>query len=294
MPNTALFGILITCLSYALFSMQDASVKWLVAGLPVWQVLLIRSVTIFALCLAVGRRPLMYRALHSPVFKPLFIRNVLLLAAWLAFYTAARDLGLAQLTTLYYAAPIIMTLLSIPVLGEEVPLNRWVALLIGFAGVVIASNIIGAGLDLSLPVGLALLAALFWAIANVLLRKTALSETSLTQMTISNGFFVVFLAPLVPFAWVPAPWPDLALMAVTGIIAGAAQFALFEGMRRAPISMLAPFEYTSLIWAFILGFLIWGEVPAAHVILGAVLIFSAGLVIIASERMRRPRAAAKI
>jgi drug/metabolite transporter (DMT)-like permease len=285
--KTVTSGILLTSFSYFLFSLQDASVKWLVVALPVWQILFVRSITIFLICLAAGRGELLHRARVSPVLKPLFLRNVLLLAAWLSYYTAARDLGLAELTTLYYASPIIMTILSVPMLGERVPVNRWAAVLIGFIGVLIACGILVDGMKLSFPVYLALQAAVFWAIATVLLRKTALQEATHVQMTISSGFFILFTGIAMPFVWLPVALHDLALMAATGMLAGVAQFALFEGMRRAPVSMLAPFEYSSLVWAFVLGYMIWGDVPASNVFFGAALIFSAGMIIIVAERFGR-------
>lgn len=284
MRKTVSSGILLTSFAYFLFSLQDASVKWLVVALPVWQILFVRSVTIFSLCILVGRRPLLRDARRSPVLRPLFLRNILLLAAWLCYYNAARDLGLAELTTLYYASPVVMTILSVPILGEQVPGYRWLAVVVGFAGVVIACGIAAKGLTLSLPVYLALQAAIFWAIATVLLRKTALHERTTVQMTISSGFFVVFTALAVPFVWQPVSLVDLALMMATGVLAGIGQFAMFEGMRRAPVSVLAPFEYTSLVWAFALGYLIWSDVPGSNVFVGAALIFSAGMIIIARER----------
>ncbi|MGQ3279951.1 MAG: DMT family transporter, partial [Shinella sp.] len=257
MQKTVSSGILLTLFAYFLFSVQDASVKWLVVALPVWQILFVRSVTIFLLCFAFGGRPILRAARHSPVLKPLFLRNLLLLAAWLSYYTAARDLGLAELTTLYYASPVVMTILSVPILGEKVPGYRWLAVATGFVGVVIACGVAVKGIELSLPVYLALQAAIFWAIATVLLRKTALQERTQVQMTISSGLFVLYTALVVPFVWQPISAVDLALMAGTGVLAGIGQFALFEGMRRAPVSVLAPFEYTSLVWAFALGYLIW-------------------------------------
>lgn len=284
MHKTVSSGILLTSFAYFMFSMQDASVKWLVAALPVWQILFVRSVTIFGLCLVFGGRPVFRSARRSPVLKPLFVRNLLLLAAWLSYYTAARDLGLAELTTLYYASPVVMTILSVPVLGEKVPGYRWLAVATGFVGVVIACGVAVKGLELSLPVYLALQAAVFWAVATVLLRKTALQERTQVQMTISSGFFVLFTAFALPFVWQPMSAVDFALMAGTGVLAGMGQFALFEGMRRAPVSVLAPFEYSSLIWAFGLGYLIWSDVPGSNVFVGAVLIFSAGMIIIFTER----------
>ncbi len=287
MNKSVLSGILLTMFSYFLFSMQDASVKWLVVALPVWQILFVRSVTILGICLAIGRRQVLTDAWRSPVLKPMFIRNVLLLAAWLSYYNAARDLGLAELTTLYYASPILITILAVPILKEDVPLLRWIAVFVGFVGVLIACDPMGTGMKLSLPVLLALQAAVFWAISTVLLRKTALEERTLVQMTISSCFFIVFTGIALVVYWVPPSLSDIALMAATGLIAGLGQYAMFEGMRRAPVSVLAPFEYSSLVWAFIFGFLIWGEIPESGVVLGAALIFSAGMIVLAGERFGR-------
>jgi drug/metabolite transporter (DMT)-like permease len=289
MSKTVMSGVLLTIFSYFLFSLQDASVKLLVTTLPVFQILFIRSVVIFVLCIAYGRRPLIESSLNSPVLKPLFLRNLLLLAAWLSYYSAAKSLGLAELTTIYYASPVIITILAVPILKEEVPLLRWVAVIIGFIGVLVACDPLGKGFTLSQPVLMALMAAVFWAFSTVLLRKTALHEKTLVQMTISSGFFLILCGIAMFFYWTPISLLDFVLMASTGIFAGIAQFALFEGMRRAPVSVLAPFEYSSLIWAFGLGFLIWGDLPDHNVFFGAGLIFLAGMVILFGERfMRRP------
>lgn len=285
MNTRALSGILLASFSFFLFSLQDASVKWLVAALPVWQVLFVRSVTIFAICAAIGRGSGLRRASTSPILKPMLVRNLLLLAAWLSYYTAARDLGLAELTTLYYASPIVTTLLAVPFLREVVPPSRWVAVVTGFVGVLIACNIFANGVGISLPVYLALQAAVFWGIATILLRKTALEETTLVQMIISSGFLMLFTGVVAPFVWQSLDLASFALIVGTGVFAGVAQYALFEGMRRAEVSLLAPFEYTSLIWGFVLGFLIWNEVPGLNVFVGAAMIISAGLIIVAAERL---------
>ncbi len=287
MQSLPLVGILLTTLSFFLFSLQDASVKWLVATLPVCQVLFIRSVTIVAICAAIGRGPALRRASGSPVLWPMLWRTLLLLAAWLSYYTAARDLGLAQLTTLYYAAPIVVTVLAMPVLGEAVPPSRWIAVLTGFVGVLVACDVFGQGLAVSWPVYLALQAAVFWGIATILLRKTALEEGTLVQMLISSALLMVFTGLALPFLWQPMSLSELALIVGTGVLAGVGQYALFEGMRRAEVSLLAPFEYSSLIWGFLLGFLIWHEVPSANVFVGAGLIIGAGVLVIGAERSAR-------
>lgn len=287
MSKSVLVGVAATILAYFMFSLQDAAVKWLVVGQPVVQILFVRSITILLICLAIGRGEVVVQAVSSPVLKPMFLRALLLFAAWLSYYNAAKHLGLAELTTLYYAAPILITILAVPILKEDVPPIRWLAVVVGFIGVVVATDLIGTGLRISWPVWLALQAAMFWAISTVLLRKTSLAERTIVQMTLSNAMLAVFTGLMLVYSWTPVTLSQLALTSLTGIFAALGQYAMFEGMRRAPVSILAPFEYTSLVWAFILGLVIWGDVPKHNVFLGAGLIFAAGVTIILGERFRR-------
>jgi drug/metabolite transporter (DMT)-like permease len=287
MSKSVLIGVVSTICAYFMFSLQDASVKWLVVGQPVVQILFVRSITILLICLAIGRRELVVQSLHSPVLKQVFLRALLLLAAWLSYYNASKYLGLAELTTLYYAAPILITILAVPVLKEDVPPVRWLAVTVGFVGVIVATDLVGTGMRISWPVWLALQAAIFWAISTVLLRKTSLAERTIVQMTLVNSMLAVFTGLALIYFWTPVTLPQLALTSLTGVFAAFGQYAMFEGMRRAPVSILAPFEYTSLVWAFVLGLLIWGDVPRNNVFLGAALIFTAGVTIIVGERFRR-------
>lgn len=287
MSRSVLIGVLATLFAYLMFSLQDASVKWLVVAMPVIQILFVRSMTILLICVVIGRGEVLVQAANSPVLKPMFIRSLLLFAAWLSYYNASKYLGLAELTTLYYAAPILITILAVPILKEDVPPVRWLAVVIGFVGVVVATDLLGTGLRISWPVWLALQAAVFWAISTVLLRKTSLAERTIVQMTLSNAMLAVFTGLALYFYWTPVTFSQLALTSLTGVFAAIGQYAMFEGMRRAPVSILAPFEYTSLVWAFLLGFAIWGDIPRHNVFLGAALIFAAGVTIILGERFGR-------
>lgn len=283
--DRVLAGILLTSLSYVLFSGQDASIKLLVASISVWQILFFRSVTILVGCVAIGGPSLFVDAARSPIFKAMLWRSFLILGAWLCFYTAAKSLQLAELTTIYFAAPVIVTILSIVVLGERVPAIRWLAVMVGFAGVFIACD--PARLGISLPVALVLAAAFLWALCIVMLRKIALKERTLIQIVLNNAFFLVIAGLPMLYFWVTPTLGEIALMVIVGGLGGGAQYALFEGMKRAQASIIAPFEYTSLVWSFAFGFLIWGDVPRREVFLGAALIFLAGVIIIGSERYRR-------
>ena len=283
--NQVGYGILLTSFAYMLFTVHDATIKLLVVTIPVWQILFIRSLTVLAGCLLVEGPSLVRKVSRSPIIKPMIVRSILLLVAWISYYSAARYLQLAEVTTLYYAAPIVGTILATIVLKEKVTLPRWMAVGVGFCGVIIASNPVG--LTISWPVYLALQAAVLWASGMVLLRKTALHERSLIQMTVSNGLFTLMTGAMTFLHWKTPNLHEFILLCGTGILAGVAQFSLFEGMRQAPVSVLAPFEYSSLVWAFVLGYLIWGDIPPQNVFLGAILILSAGAIIIISERMRR-------
>jgi drug/metabolite transporter (DMT)-like permease len=278
-------GILLTGLSYFLFTVHDAAVKLLVATIPVWQVLFFRSLTILAGCLVCGGKQVFAEAAASPIVRPMFLRSFLILSAWLCYYTAARDLQLAELTTIYYAAPIIITVMSVFILKETVPLARWGAVALGFVGVFVACD--PAELGISLPVLLVLAAAFLWGLSIVLLRKIAMQEKTIVQMILNNSFFLVTAGLPLIYLWQTPSLGQVALLFGAGSLAGFAQFALFEGMKRAPASVIAPFEYTALVWSFLLGYLIWGDIPRSGVFLGASMIVGAGLIIIASEHFRK-------
>ncbi|MBV2184626.1 MAG: DMT family transporter [Rhizobium sp.] len=283
MKTTIGSGILLTSLSYFLFTLHDGIITLLVETIAVWQILFFRSVVILAGCLVFGGPSLVNESIRSPVVKPMMIRSLLLLGAWLCYYNAAREMQLAELTTLYYAAPVVATLLAVPILRERVTLPRWTAVVVGFVGVLVATNPMG--MTLRPPVFLALFAAFLWAFSTVLLRRTAMGARTLVQMSVTNAFFLALTGTMLFQVWHTPSMPELGLSLATGIIGGAAQVAFFEGMRRAPISVLAPFEYTSLVWAFALGYAIWRDIPTVNVFVGAALICSAGLIIIFSERM---------
>lgn len=287
--GTVLAGIGFAIAGYGLFTLQDAAVKWLVTDHAVWQVLFVRSVTLTATLLLIGRRPAVEKAMRSRHKGAMLLRAPVILGAWICYYSAARHLGLAELTTLYYAAPIIVILLSIALLKEKVHATRWIAVGIGFAGVLVAANP-GDRPDL-MPTILVLIAATLWAWSNILVRQIMAYETTGNQMLFTNASFAVITAVAMPWLWSPPDALGWSLMIGLGLLSGVGQYLLFEGFRLAPASAIAPCEYTSLVWAFLLGYVIWNDVPAATVFLGAGLIVLGSLVLVLTEH-RRGRALA--
>lgn len=283
-PNRIVTGMMLGMLAYFLFALHDAIIKLLVGdGIPVWQVLAFRSAFIVTFCLAGGRRAVLERAVATPIKPVLLGRAVITLAAWLCYYSAARTLPLANLLTLYFAAPLITTLLAVPLLHERVPAARWVSVACGFAGVIVACD--PGGVPLSRATALALTAATFWGYAVILMRQSALKESNLLLMLYTNGVFLVAtLLACVTIGWrTPTPL-QLGMLLAIGGIGSLAQLALFEGMRHAAASVMATVEYSALVWAFVLGFAIWGDIPRTAVFAGAALILAAGGLLVATER----------
>jgi drug/metabolite transporter (DMT)-like permease len=284
-------GILLSLLAYALFSVHDATVKWLVADLPVSEVLFFRSVAILIACLAIGRQRLLERALATRMKKPLVLRSSMILVAFFLYFTAARSLPFAELLSLYFAAPLIVTMLAAPMLGERVSPGNWLAVLVGFLGVMVVTDPLG--LRISLPALLVLVAAALWAYGVILARQIARYESSLVQILYGSVVFTLGTGVASLFSWRMPSGGELVLLVGVSVFGGLAQFVLFESVRLAAASVLATVEYSSLLWAFVLGYVIWGDIPPVATFAGAGLILLAGLLLVASERRDARRLASQ-
>jgi drug/metabolite transporter (DMT)-like permease len=259
-------------------------VKWLVAGAAVVQVLFVRSAVITLFLTARFGRPLWHELAVSPYRLPLILRGFLLLGAWVSYYTASRHLQLAEMTTIYYASPVLVTVFSIVFLGERVPAMRWLVAGCGFLGVVVACL----PHDTSHPasIALAFLAALLWSVSITLMRSMAQKVRSTLQMLAQNTLLLVACGLLLPWNWTPMPVEKIALMVGVGAFGGIGQYLIVEAAGRAPASVTAPMEYSSLIWAFVLGLLIWGDVPPLTVFVGGAIIIASGALLLFTERRR--------
>ena len=274
MKERSLQGIALCTLAYTFLAMQDAALKWLVADYSVVTILFWRSLMVVVACLALGRTGLLQRTWRSTSKRLLVERGLLSIVAWLLYYTAARDLSLAEMTTLYFSAPIMVTVLAAIFLKEHVSRWQWVALVLGFIGVLIACK--PGNMGEPLPIVLTLLAALCWAFTYIQLRRVDEQTSVLEQMLVTNVVFVICMAVALPWTFTPAPMSDWLGMLAAGLVGGIGQYLLFASFQRATATVLAPFEYTGLIWAFLLSSLVWGTVIDMSLLAGAGLIAVSG------------------
>lgn len=279
--NNTIRGIGFAVAGYAFLATQDAIVKLLVASYAVPQILLMRSILIILFVFLYSKyRGNKFISINSNK-SIILARSLCTFGAWLAFYTASRDLQLAEMTAIYFSAPIIVVVLSLLFLRENVSFLRWVSVVIGFVGVLVAVNPTGRA-ELK-PAMLCLCASFFWAVSAILVRKASAKESSLNQMIWGSVIFAFFCSFAMPFVWVYPIFEDIYLIILLGAVGSLGQYFLYEGFRLAPASTVAPVEYTMLIWAIGFGFLIWNDVPSSEVFWGGALIISSGLIL-----FRRP------
>lgn len=282
-----MLGIGYALIGFSIFSIQDATVKWLVARLPVWEVLFSRSILIVTLCMFL-LGPARVRELATGTSRnQLLLRSSLILMAWLSYFTASRSLHLAEMVTIYFSTPIFAVIMSIVFLKETVGLARWAATILGFVGVVIAAQ--PGDTTHIVPVLLVLFAALCWAATNILVRLIGRKEGSLSLMLASNAIVVLVCASTLPFVWLTPTSFECLLLLLLGFVGASGQYFMFEGFRLAPASAIAPFEYITLVWAFGWGFLIWGDWPPFPVFIGAAFILVSGIGLVFVEALRARR-----
>jgi len=210
-----------------------------------------------------------------------FFRCVMGLMALIAIIIALRELPLAVVVSLSYAAPLFITILSIFLLSEKVGMFRWIAVLIGFVGVIFISE--PGFKNLNYLYLLPLIFCTGMAFVTITIRKLSTTE----PIWLISIFFsiIILIASLttIPFGWImPAP-KDFVLLALIGITGGSANLFLTQSYKLSEVSLVAPLKYLSLIFAIIFGYLIWNEIPTLKTLIGASLVVLASLIIFRRE-----------
>ncbi len=260
-----------------LLTMNDGLVKWVSGDFQVGQILAIRGGVAVMLILAVlwARDELHIFRVTYP--KAQLIRAVLMIASTFLFVNGLRLMPLAENVAIAFVGPIFVTALAPVLLSERVGWRRWSAVLVGFLGVLVILRPGAGGLHWAalLPAG----AALCGACRDLLTRGISQGEASGTTLFYSTLGVALAGAVMAPFGWQTPALGDLGLLAVAGLLLSAAHFLHIETFRFAEAAVVAPFKYSSLLWAMAIGYLIWGDIPDNRTLLGAALLIGSGLYI---------------
>lgn len=268
------------------FSVLDAVTKKLTEDYGTWQIIMLsRVVTISAMLASIfyhHRSPL---ALRTRFVRTHLMRSVLVIITTWTFFECLRYIELADAIAIAFAAPLFMTAMSGPILGEKVGWRRWTAVLIGFVGVMVALQPGRHGIGWGAI--LVLCSALTYAMGQIWLRPLSGRE---------QGHNIIFYATL--FSGIASLWPALLewqwptpmawlLFLIQGSCSTVAQIFMIRAFRVGEASLLAPLEFTALVWAGLFGYLFWDEVPTVQVIAGATIIIAASIYIAHREAKKR-------
>jgi len=281
-----LTGIGLISLTYVMFALLDGSAKWLVQSVPVILVVWLRFITQTLIASAL-LLPLRGRALvRTRHLRWHVVRGLMFCAMTGGNFWALQYLQLTVTASIFFTVPILIALMSAPLLGERLDGRRWAAILAGFAGVLVIVRPGSAAFHpaMLLSMGNAVLYAGF----NLMTRKLAAYDPPETIQFLPALVASVVLAPFALAAWQSPPgafeWLVLCMM---GVFGGTGHYLLALAHRYAPASTLAPFLYQQILYMALFGYLVFGSVPDAAVWIGAAVVVSSGLYLFARERRAR-------
>ena len=277
-------GITLMCSAVALWVVHDAISKWLTESYSVFQVFLLRSVFALGPIAIFLHREGGLRRLRTPRPGRLLFRGALGVTSFGCFLAALPLMPLPDVFAIVMAGPLLVTCLSSLILGEQVGWRRWSAVSIGFVAVLF---MVRPGGDI-VPAGalLLLLSVIFYALNMIFTRIFGRSETASTMAFYANLVNLAVGASAIFWVWRA---PDLlawALFGATGLLAGLAAYAMTQAFRIATPATLAPFEYTAMVWALVLGFVVWRELPSLSVLGSALVVVGSGIYVLHRERVR--------
>lgn len=276
-----LAGLMFGFAAFALFSGHDAIVKHLGSTYSVFQILFVAGLFSFipvTIMMAADHRLDNFRPHHPWLLAARALTNVVTMSA--AFY-AFSVLPLAEVYALIFATPLLITVLAVPLLGETIRLRRGLAVLVGLVGVLIVIR--PGGAEFSMGHGAALLAACGGAFAAIVVRKLGRTERATVIILYPMYASILTMAALQPFVFKPMALIDMALMAAIGLMVVAAQVCIIGAYRRAAASVIAPMQYSQMLWAILFGVLFFNELPDLWVGVGSAVIIASGLYIVARE-----------
>ncbi len=286
-------AILIKMLSVLLFAVMSVLVRWLGDRVPLGQVVFFRSAFAILPVLAIfAVRGELAAAVRTERPFGHIGRGMISVAGMFLNFAALARLPLADANALSFASPLITVALAALVLGETVRVYRWSAVAVGFAGVLVMLwpyldiGHMTASTAATIGAACAVAAAFTNAGSVIQTRRLTDSETTSSIVFYFSLICALFGAVTLPFAWHSPTWPELVALIATGFIGGISHIFLTESYRYAAASVVAPFDFMAMLWAFLFGYLIFDEVPTTYVFAGSAIVAASGLFVIWRERQR--------
>ena len=285
-------AILLKLISAFLFAVMSVLVRYLGETYPVGQIVFFRSAfAILPVVIIYAWRRELAAAVRTTRLRGHFGRGLISIGGMFFNFSALARLPIVDATAIQFTAPLITVGFSAVLLKERVRIYRWSAVIVGFIGVVVMlapyfDPAHHAVVTAATTLGLVFAIISAFCNAGAVIQTRRLTETETTSSIVFYFSFICALAGLAtwPLGWIKPTSLEFAALATTGLCGGLAHIFLTESYRWAPASLVAPFDYTAMLWAFLLGYLVFGEVPTAFVFLGAAIIAGAGLYVIWRER----------
>lgn len=264
------------------FALNDALGKFLISTYSVGQLLLLRSAAALVLLAPFTVREGLTAYRNAPRPGIQWLRAIFATVELSCFYWALAYMPLADVMTYYLASPIYVTAISPFLLKEHVGWRRWSAVIVGFAGVMMALN--PSAQSFSWPALIAIAGSIAFALLLVCTRLVrGTSDTVL--VTVQMAAALLFGLVMAPFTWVALTWNAVALLVVLGVVATVAHLCINRALKLAPASVVVPYNYTTIVWAILFGYVFFGDIPRAAMLAGAAIIIAAGIYIFIREQV---------
>jgi drug/metabolite transporter (DMT)-like permease len=284
MPHSGnLRSIVAMLAAVGFFSLMDTVLKLLSAHYPALQVAALRGLTALPLVLLYVAWRREAHTLFKIRWRLHLLRGVIGVLMLSLFTFALRELPLAEAYTIFFVAPLLITVLSIPVLKERVRPAHWGAIAVGMVGVVIALRPQGEGFFTWGALAV-LTAALCYSVSAICGRLLSRTDSAVSLVFWSMAMIAVGAGVLAAPGWVPVRAEHTALLLALAATGFVAQLCITEAFRHGQAAAVAPFEYTALAWGAGIDWLIWHTLPQAHTLLGAAVVIASGLYLIHLER----------
>lgn len=266
-------------------ALNSAVAKFLVADYPPGQILFVRALFVYGIIALLVWRDGGLATLRIRNYPGQTARALCLASSTYLMVVSVGLLPLGDVFAINHASPLILTALAALFLGEAVGWRRWTAILVGFAGILVMLRPTPAAFQWAALVPL--LVALLSATRDVITRHITNTESSTAILAYTTTIILLAGLATAPFVdWRPIPWSDLYIFALAAAFQGTAHFLMIETFRLAEAKVVAPFKYSTILWAVVIGYLIWGDLPDAWIITGGAFVVGSGLYVLHRERRR--------